>query len=144
MAIQYSLTHRTALGTELITEVGSSGFLLIYSGSEPGSCAATETGTLLVSLPLNAVPAVESAGVLTFNGTTTAAAASSSNPIVPAAAVAGTATHWRLATSSAGTTVVAQGTVGASGADLNFAAGTTFTAGELISVSSFTITAAGA
>ena len=57
---------------------------------------------------------------------------------------AGTAGYWRICTSSAGTTVVAQGAVAVSGSDLNFAGGIIWTNGETIGVTSFTITADGA
>ena len=133
MAIQYSTTHRTNNMTDLVTDLGSTGYLLIYTGSAPANCGTTASGTLLASLPLSATAGTVSSGVLTMNAITSAAAAAT-----------GTAGYWRLCTSSAGTTVVAQGTVATSGGDLNFSGGVSFTSGETISVTSFTVTATGA
>jgi len=134
MAIQYSTTHRNNNMADITTDLGTTAYLLIYTGSAPANCGTAASGTLLVSLPCsNPFGAAPSGGVLTASAIT---AANTGN--------AGTAGYWRLCTSSAGTTVVAQGTVGTSGADLNFAGGVTWTNGENISVTSFTITATGA
>lgn len=133
MTIQYSTTHRTNNVTDIVTQLSTTGYLLIYSGSAPANCGTAASGTLLASLPLSSTAGTVSSGVLTMNAITSAAAAAT-----------GTAGYWRLCTSSAGTTVVAQGTVGTSGADLNFAGGVSFTSGETISITSFTITANGA
>ena len=132
MALQYTATHRTNAMSDLVTALGGTAYLLIYSGSAPANVAAAATGTLLASLPLSATPGVASAGVLTFNAFTSATAAT------------GTAGYWRLCTSAAGTTCIVQGSIGTAGADLNFAAGLAWTAGMTISVSSWTITAFGA
>jgi len=108
--------------------------LLIYSGSAPANCGTAASGTLLASLPCsNPFGAAPSAGVLTASAITSEATGN-----------AGTAGYWRLCISSAGTTVVAQGTVAVSGGDLNFAGGVAWTSGETISITSFTITANGA
>jgi hypothetical protein len=133
MTIQYSTTHRTNNVTDIVTQLSTTGYLLIYSGSAPANCGTAASGTLLASLPLSSTAGTVASGVLTLNAITSAAAAAT-----------GTAGYWRLCTSSAGTTVVAQGTVGTSGADLNFAGGVSFTSGETISITSFTITANGA
>ncbi len=132
MAIQYSTTHRNDCMTDIVTLAGSTAYLLIYSGSPPANCATAASGTLLASLPMSATIGTVSSGVLTMSAITSEAAAAT-----------GTAGYWRICTSSAGTTVVAQGTVGTSGADLNFPS-VSFTSGETISISSFTITANGA
>lgn len=132
MALQYTATHRTNAMSDLVTALGGTAFLLIYTGTAPANVAAAATGSLLASLPLSATPGVASAGVLTFNAFTSATAA------------AGTAGYWRLCTTSGGTTCIIQGSIGTSGADLNFAAGLVWTAGMTISVSSWTITAFGA
>jgi hypothetical protein len=132
MAVQYSTTHRTNAMTDLVTQLGSTGYLLIYTGSPPANCAASATGTLLVSLPMSSTAGTVSNGVLTFNAFTTTNAAAS-----------GTAGYYRLCTSSAGTTCVSQGVCGTSGADLNLTS-TSITAGQPVSVTSWTITAYGA
>ena len=119
--------------TDLVTLLGATAYLLIYTGSAPANCATAASGTLLSSLPCSATFATVTTGVLTANAITSAAAGN-----------AGTAGYWRLCTSSAGTTCIAQGTVAVSGGDLNFPGGVVFTSGETISVSSFTLTANGA
>lgn len=98
--LQYSATHRTNNMTDLVTQAGATAYLLVYSGAAPANCAAAATGTLLASLPCSATFGTVTTGVLTANAITSAAAAAS-----------GTAGYWRLCTSSAGTTVVAQGNV---------------------------------
>ena len=133
MTIQYSVTHQSNNMTDLVTQAGATAAILIYSGAPPAHCSIAFTGTLLATLPCSATLGAVLNGVLTFNNITAEAAVAN-----------GTAGYWRLCTSSAGTTVVAQGTVGVSGADLNFNGGVSFTIGETISISSFTITANGA
>lgn len=96
--IQYSTTHRTNNMDDIVSDLGSTAYLLIYSGSAPANCAASATGTLLASLPCSATFGTVSSGVLTANAITSEAAAAT-----------GTAGYWRLCTSSAGTTCVAQG-----------------------------------
>ena len=137
MTIQYNNTHRVNDMTDVVTQAGASANLLIYSGSQPSSCASSATGTLLATIPCaNPIGSVgstgSSAGVLTFN---------TSGMTVSSGVVAGTAGYWRLVN---GSTVIAQGSVGVSGSDINFSAGATFTSGQTISITGLTITAAGA
>lgn len=132
-AIQYSVTQQTANVTSIVSLAGGTAYLLIYSGSAPAHCSTTASGTLLVSLPMSATIGTVTAGVLTMSAITTTNAANS-----------GTAGYWRIATSAAGTTVVAQGTVGTSGADLNISPGVVWTSGQSVAITSFTITANGA
>lgn len=132
MTIQYNATHRNNDMTDIVTQAGTTAYLLIYSGAAPASCAAAATGTLLAALPMSNPVGTVTGGVLTMSTITS-----------EAAAAAGTAGYWRICTDNTGATCVAQGTVGTTGADLNFPS-TSFTAGETISVSSFTITANGA
>lgn len=134
MTIQYSATHRTNNVTDIVTQAGATAYLLIYTGTVPATCATAASGTLLASLPMTATTiGTVTSGVLTMSAITSAAAAAT-----------GTAGYWRITTTSGGTTCIAQGSVGVSGSDLNFAGGVSFTSGETISVSSFTITANGA
>ena len=92
MALQYSTAHRTNNVTDIVTALGATGYLLVYTGTVPATCAKAATGTLLASLPLSATAGTVTTGVLTFNAITSAAAAA-----------AGTAGYFRLATSAAGT-----------------------------------------
>lgn len=141
MSIQYTTAHRTADMSDVITALGGTAFLMIFTGAQPANVATIDAGTNLAVLPLSATPGTASAGVLTFNAITSAAAAAT-----------GTAAHWLLATTNnvanavaaASTTRIAQGSVGVSGADINFPGGVAFTSGTTISLSSLTITATGA
>ena len=139
-ALQYTATHRTNAMTDLVTATGSTGYLVILTGSQPASVATVDSGTVLVTLPLSSTAGTVASGVLTFNAITTTAATA-----------AGTAAHFLICTTSvtancvaaSSTTRVFQGSVGTSGADLNFAATVALTVGMNISVSSWTITAGG-
>lgn len=137
---QYTTTHRSAAMTDLVTAIGGTGFLMILSGAQPASVATVDAGTVLVVMALSATPGTVSAGVLTFNAITATAASAT-----------GTAGHWLICTSNVTATCVAvtsstriaQGSVGTSGSDINFAT-VAFTSGTTITVSSLTITENGA
>jgi hypothetical protein len=87
--------------TDIVTDLGSTSYLLIYTGSAPATCGTAASGTLLASLPCsNPFAGAPASGVLTASAITSAAAVAN-----------GTAGYWRLCTSSAGTTVIAQGLV---------------------------------
>ncbi len=140
-ALQYTATHRSNAMTDLVTAIGSTGYLMILTGSQPASVATVDTGTVIVALPLSSTAGTVSAGVLTFNAITSTAATAS-----------GTAGHFLICTTNnatnctaaSSTTRVIQGSVGVSGSDLNFSGGVAFTSGETIAVSSLTFTAGGA
>jgi hypothetical protein len=131
MALQYSTTHRSNAMTDIVTQAGGTSFILLYTAAA-ANCAAAASGTLLASLPCSATFGTVTNGVLTANAITSATAGNS-----------GTAVQWRLCTSSAGTTCVAQGTVGTSGADLNLNS-TSISSGATVSITSMVITAFGA
>lgn len=135
MTIQYSTTHRNNNVADITSQAGSTAYLLIYSGSAPADCAAAATGTLLASLPMsNPIAPAPSGGVLTMSAIT-----------AENAVATGTAGYFRICTSSAGTTCVAQGTVTATGGggDLTLSS-TSLASGIQVDVTSFTITANGA
>ena len=132
MALKYSTTHRSNAMSDLVTALGSTSYLLIYSGSAPANAAAAATGTLLASLACSSTFGTVSSGVLTANAITSATAAATN-----------TAGYWRLCTTSAGTTCIIQGLCGTSGSDLNLSS-TSISSGQTVSVSSWTITAFGA
>lgn len=140
-ALQYSSTLRSAYMTSLVTALGGTANLMLLTGAQPANLATVDSGTVLVVIPLSATAGTVSAGVLTFNAFTNTLATAN-----------GTAGHFLLCTTSntancvavSSTTRVSQGSVGLSGADMNLAAGVTFTIGETIGVSSATITAFGA
>jgi hypothetical protein len=134
MALKYSTTLRNAQLDAITTAVGTSGILRIYSGSRPANVAAAITGTLLAECVCNAsaFAAAASGGVLTANAIADDSSANAS----------GTASHYRLFRSD-GTTAVIDGDVSTSGADLNLD-NTSINSGQVVSITSFTITAGNA
>jgi hypothetical protein len=134
MALKYSTTLRNAQLDAITTAVGTSGILRIYSGSRPANVAAAITGTLLAECVCNAsaFAAAASGGVLTASAIADDSSANAS----------GTASHYRLFRSD-GTTAVIDGDVSTSGADLNLD-NTSINSGQVVSITSFTITAGNA
>ena len=140
-APQYTVTHRNNAMSDIVTAIGTTGYLMIFTGSAPASVATVDSGTELVALPLSATAGTVASGVLTFNAITSEAAVAT-----------GAAGHFLICTTSSvvncvaasSTTRVAQGTVAVSGGDINFSGGVSFTSGETISLSSLTLTANGA
>jgi len=108
----------------------NSGFLVIYTGAQPSLDGAL-AGVLLAQLSFSATAfpaAIASGGVVT----------ATANPITPAtAASTGTAGYFAVLASN-GTTIVATGSVGTSGADLNLST-LSLQAGQTVSCSSFQI-----
>lgn len=134
MALKYSTTLRNAQLDAITTAVGTSGILRIYSGSRPANVAAAITGTLLAECVCNAsaFAAAASGGVLTANAIADDSSANAT----------GTASHYRLFRSD-GTTAVIDGDVSTSGSDLNLD-NTSINSGQVVSITSFTITAGNA
>ena len=129
MASSFTAVQRNAM-LDAVRAGYNSGKLRIYSGSVPANADAALGGaTLLAELTLNATafPAASS-GVLTANAITSDSSADAT----------GTASFFRLLDSS-GATVLAQGAVSTSGAELNLAT-TSIVTGVIVAVSSFTVT----
>lgn len=126
MTIAILAAGRNASLDGITTAIGTSGLLRIYDGTRPAS-GGTATNKL-AELPLSATSSpAASAGVLTMNAITSAAAL-----------LTGTATWFRL-TTSAGVFVM-DGSVGTSGADLNFNS-VAISSGATVAVSSAVFTA---
>lgn len=125
-------TAQASRAADAVTARANSGSLRIYSGTPPANAAAALAGnTLLASLPLGATAfAAASAGVATANAITADASADAT----------GTATFYRVMETD-GTTVVFQGTVGTSGAELNLNT-VSIIAGGNVAVTSLTYTQA--
>ena len=116
---------------DAITPLLNSGYLRIYDGTQP-TTADTAIGVqvLLAELRWNATAfGAASAGVATANAITSDASANAS----------GTAS-WFRALKSDGTTVIFDGSVGTSAADLILAT-TSIVAAAIVDVSAFTYTA---
>jgi hypothetical protein len=132
MALNTQLANATVngQGDNLATRLNS-GFLRIYDGTQPATAdTAITTQVLLAELTFNATAAPATVnGLITFNAIT---ADSSAN-------ATGTPT-WFRAVQSNGTTVVMDGSAGASGANLNLSGltGGQIIIGGTVSVSSFT------
>lgn len=114
---------------DALTALMASGKIKIYSGTEPATPETALSGNTLLA-------------TLTFGGTAFGGAASgviTANAITSdsSADATGTATFFRATKSD--DTVMWQGTVGTSGADLNLAT-TSIVAGAVISISSLTVT----
>lgn len=122
-----AIVANTMLNSGLGTPANS-GKLRIYTGTQPAAGGGALSGnTLLVEFPLPSTFAPSaSAGTLTANAISAAVAAAT-----------GTATWFRM-TQSDGSTVLLDGSVGTSGADLNIAS-TSINSGDTIAITSFTI-----
>lgn len=102
--MQFSVAVRNAMLDAIESTTGASAKLRILTGAAPGNCAAAQTGTLLVEIPLPADwMSAASAGTKSLLGTWSASGAA-----------AGTAAHYRIV-DNAGTTCHEQGTVTATG-----------------------------
>jgi hypothetical protein len=132
VAVTYTTAVKNAKLDALTTACGSSPLLRIYDGTPPASANAALSGnTKLAELTMSATPfPAASGGVLTANAITTDSSADAT----------GTASFFRIYKSD-GTTVIAQGTVGTSGADLNLTS-TSIVAATAVAVSSLVITSA--
>lgn len=111
-----------------LLNAGGAGYIEIRTGSAPTNTTDADSGTLLATLPLSSTSfGAASSGTATANTIT-----SDSN-----VDASGTAAHFRIKNNAG--TVIIQGTVGTSGADMNFNT-TSFVAGGVASISSGTIT----
>ena len=135
MALQFSTAVRNAMLDAIETQGGTSAVLKIRTGSAPADCGTADSGTVLATLNLPSDwMAAASGGAKTKTGTWTDSSADAT----------GTAGHWRLYASD-GTTVLAQGTVTATGGGGDMTVdSTSFTAGQVFTVNTFTFSAGNA
>lgn len=133
MALQLSAAVRNARLDAIEATIGTSAVLKIRTGSAPANVAAADSGDVLatLSLPSDWMEAASS-GSKAKNGTWQDLSADDD----------GTAAHFRIYASN-GTTAHMQGTVGTSGTDLNLSS-VSFTAGQSVTITSFTLTEANA
>lgn len=129
MSVQLSTTVRNARLDAIESTIGTAPILKIRSGAAPANCAAADTGTVLatMTLPSDWLAAAAS-GAKALSGTWQDTSADAT----------GTAAHFRIY-DSGGTTCHVQGSVGTSGADLNLDS-TSITAGQSVTITSFTLT----
>lgn len=135
MAIQYSAAVRNAELDALETAIGTGAIMKIRSGSAPANVATADSGTVLATISLGSDwMAAASGGSKAKSGTWQDASADAT----------GTAAHFRIYASD-GTTAHIQGTVTVTGGggDLTLDS-VSITAAQVVTVSSFTITAGNA
>jgi len=133
MALQASVTVRNAILDAIETAVGTSAIMRIRTGAVPATCATADAGTVVATLNLPADWMSNAAsGSKALTGTWQDASADAT----------GTAAHFRIY-DSAGTTCHLQGTVTATGGggDLTLDS-TSITAGQVVTITAFTIAAA--
>jgi hypothetical protein len=125
--LKYSNGTRDAQQNGLITYAGSAAIIKIYSGTQPVNANTAISGqTLLVSLNVSGTFGTDSNGTITLSSVTSATAAAT-----------GTASFFRI-TKSDGTTVVMDGSVGTSSADM-ILDNTSIATGQTVSITSGTI-----
>ncbi len=132
MALQLGTTVRNAVLDAIETAIGTSAIMKIRTGSAPANCAAADTGTVLATLNLPSDwMAAASGGTKAKNGTWEETSADAT----------GTAAHFRVY-DSGGSTAHIQGTVTvtAGGGDLTLDS-VSITATNLVTITSFTLTA---
>jgi hypothetical protein len=129
MSIQFSAAVRNARLNAIFATIGAAAKLLLYTGSAPANCATADSGTLLATLTL---PSTEE------NAAASGAETQANGPWTGTASAAGTAGHFRVMDPT-GATCHVQGTVGQGSGDLSFD-NATFTAGQNIQITSFTLT----
>lgn len=129
MALNTQIANATCNAqADALARLLDAGKLRIYSGTQPATADAALSGnTLLAELTFNATSApAASGGLLTFNAITSDTNADNT----------GTASFFR-ALKSDGTTVVMDGTVGTSSANMIIAS-VSISSGQTVSCSSFT------
>lgn len=125
--LKYSNGTRDAQQQGLITYASTGCLIRLYNGTQPANAnTAISTQTLLVTLTISGAFGTDSNGTLTLGSVTNGTAVASGN-----------ADFFRIFKSD-GTTVVMDGSVGTSGADLNLNT-TTVASGQTVSITAGTI-----
>jgi hypothetical protein len=125
--LKYSNGTRNAQQNGLITYAGSGSLINIYSGSQPANANTAISGqTLLVTLTVSGSFGTDSNGTITLSTVTNGTAVAT-----------GTASFFRI-TQSNGLTVVMDGSVATSDADLVLN-NTSIATGQVVSISAGTI-----
>jgi hypothetical protein len=129
MATKYKTSIRNTRLGDVISALGATARLLVYTGTEP-ALTASPTGTLLCTFTLaNPVGPAASGGVATWT-----------NPSNVTAAASGTPGYYRVIDGSTddGTHTQVQGSAGVGSGDLNF--GSTIASGGTVSITSIAYT----
>jgi hypothetical protein len=135
MTIQLSVAVRNAMLDAIESTISTSAVLKLKTGSPPANCAASDSGTVVATISLASDwMAAASSGSKAF----------SSTPLTDSSADnAGTLAHYRVYASD-GTTCHMQGTITASGGGGDMTVdNVSVTAGQSVSVTSWTINMSG-
>lgn len=137
MALTLTVTNSVAQGmltsVKTAIDAGTAAVIQIYTGSQPTDAdTAVGAQTLLATLTMNAT-AFGAVGDDTPGAIMTAASITADS----SADATGTAAWFRMLTQSGGTTIL-DGSVGTSGADINFNT-VSFTSGSQIEITSMTM-----
>jgi len=125
--LKYSTGTRNAQQQGLITYAGTGAEIQLYTGTQPANANTALSGnTLLATLDIPGGFGTDSSGTITVGAVSNTTAVAT-----------GTATFFRI-TKSDGTTVVMDGSVGTSNADMIFNT-VSFTTGDIVAISSGTI-----
>jgi hypothetical protein len=125
--LKYSNGTRDAQQNGLISYAGSGSIIRIYAGSQPANAnTAITSQTLLVPLVISGTFGTDSNGTITLSTVTNGTAVAT-----------GTASFFRIVKTD-GTTVVMDGSVGTSSADMNLN-NTSIASGQTVSISAGTI-----
>ena len=135
MTVQLSVACRNAALDALETTIGTAAVLHLRTGGPPATVATANSGTLLASMTLDSDWwAAASSGAKAKSGTWSDASANAT----------GTVAHFRIFASD-GTTCGMQGTVTITGGGGDMTVdSTSITAAQVVTISTFTLTAPGA
>jgi hypothetical protein len=123
MAAVYNTTLKNTRMTDVVTSIGATGFLNIYTAG---------LATLLATIPLANPAGTVSAGVLTFSGTPLTESSANASGTAAAATIS-------TATGGTGTVIVSGITVGTSAADIILSS-VAIVAGQPVTITSASIT----
>lgn len=134
MAVQIKESVRNTRLDDIDTAITTAGSMRIYTGTQPANCATANSGTLLADITLpNPAFGSASGGQMAKNGTWQDTSADG----------AGTAGHFRIYNTTTpgdgSTTTILQGSCGQGSGDLSFD-NTSITAGQQVTISTFTLT----
>jgi hypothetical protein len=131
MAIQLSFNVRNARVNQILTTIGQTAVLILYSGAMPANCASAATGSTLVVM--TSLPGAWMSGAVngsaSFSGTWQGTASGGGT----------TSGYFRLWTNGQGTTGM-QGTVGTTGGPDLTLDNNLINVGQLVTIASWVIT----
>lgn len=135
MAFQFGTAERNAALDAIETSIGTTPTLEIRTGSAPATCATADSGTVLATMTLPSDwLAAASSGSKALSGTWNDTSADAT----------GTAAHFRIKATGGGTCRI-QGTVTVTGGGGDMTLDSvSITAGQVVTITGFTLTAGGA